>query len=115
MMTEITVDLVPLPRSTGLALLQFDDLYAALLAVPAILETGPLAVELLDTLSLTLCRNVPEYARLLASVVEGTRTACSSWSIRERARRPFERGSSDWQADKAGVSGRYRPDSRALG
>ena len=71
LMTEITVDLVPLSRSTGLALVQFDDLYIALSAVPAILETGPSAVELLDTLSLILCRNVPEYARLLASVVEG--------------------------------------------
>ncbi|WP_374689184.1 FAD-linked oxidase C-terminal domain-containing protein, partial [Promineifilum sp.] len=70
-MTEITVGLVPLPPCVGLALLQFDDLYLALSAVPAILQTDPSAVELLDTLSLRLCRDVPEYARLLASVVEG--------------------------------------------
>ena len=70
-MTEITVNLVPRPSYTGLVLLHFDDLYAALAAVPDILETGPTAVELLDTLSLTLCHGVPEYARLLESVVPG--------------------------------------------
>lgn len=70
-MTEITVNLVPRPRHTGLALVQFDDLYLALSAVPAILETGPSAVELLDALSLALCRGVPSYARLLASVIDG--------------------------------------------
>ena len=70
-MTEITVNLVPRPGHTGLMLLHFDDLYAALEAVPEVLATGPTAVELLDTLSLTLCHTVPEYARLLASVVPG--------------------------------------------
>ena len=69
-MTSITVGLVPLPAATGLALLHFDDLYAALEAVPAILETGPSAVELLDNLSLALCWGVPEYARLLGSVID---------------------------------------------
>jgi Fe-S oxidoreductase len=54
-----------------LALVHFDDLVVALEAVPAILETAPAAVELLDTLSLTLCLGVPAYARMLASVVEG--------------------------------------------
>ena len=70
-MTEITVGLVPRPAHTGLALLQFDTLRAALEAVSAILETGPSAVELLDNLSLALCRDVPAYARLLASVIDG--------------------------------------------
>jgi FAD/FMN-containing dehydrogenase/Fe-S oxidoreductase len=71
LMTEIAVHLVPRPAHSGLALLHFGDLHGALESIPAILETGPSAVELLDTLSLTLCRDVPEYARLLASVVEG--------------------------------------------
>lgn len=70
-MTEIAVNLVPLPTRTGLALLAFDDLDAALAAVPTILETEPTAVELLDTLSLALCLGVPQYARQLASVVRG--------------------------------------------
>jgi len=70
-MTEITVNLAPLPRATALALLHFDDMHAALEATPAVLTTGPSAVELLDTLSLHMCLSVPEYARLLASVVAG--------------------------------------------
>ena len=70
-MTEITVNLVPRPSHTGLVLLHFDDLYAALEAVPELLTTGPTAIELLDTLSLTLCHGVPAYARLLESVVPG--------------------------------------------
>ena len=70
-MTDITLDLVPRPSHAALALVHFDDLYLALSAVPAILETAPSAVELLDTLSLTLCRDVPTYARLLRSVVDG--------------------------------------------
>lgn len=70
-MTEITVNLVPAPANTSLALLDFADLYAALEAVPGILATGPSAVELLDDLSLKMCYEVPEYARLLASVVAG--------------------------------------------
>jgi FAD/FMN-containing dehydrogenase len=70
-MTEITVNLVPVPRHTGLVLLEFADLYESLAVVPEILTTGPSAVELLDDLSLKLCREVPEYARLLATVVRG--------------------------------------------
>ncbi|MCO5180156.1 MAG: FAD-binding protein [Candidatus Promineofilum sp.] len=70
-MTEITLGLVPRPAHTGLALVHFDDLPTALAAVPAMLETQPAAVELIDHLSLTLCRDVLAYARLLASVVDG--------------------------------------------
>jgi FAD/FMN-containing dehydrogenase/Fe-S oxidoreductase len=70
-MTEITVNLVPVPRHTGLVLLEFADLYESLAVVPEILTTGPSAVELLDDLSLKLCREVPEYARLLATAVRG--------------------------------------------
>jgi Fe-S oxidoreductase len=35
------------------------------------LETGPTAVEVLDHYGLTLCREVPEYARLLDGFIEG--------------------------------------------
>lgn len=70
-MSEITVNLVPVPAHTILALLDFDDLYRSLEAVPAILETGPSAIELLDDLSLRMCYDVAEYARLLASVIDG--------------------------------------------
>jgi Fe-S oxidoreductase/FAD/FMN-containing dehydrogenase len=69
--TEIKLNLVPLPQKTALAIIHFDDLLAALTAVPAMLEVGPTAVELLDNLGLTMCKGVPEYARLLSTFIEG--------------------------------------------
>jgi len=71
-MTEIKLNLVPLPQMTALAIVHFNDLQTALTAVPIILETKPSVVELLDNLGLTLCRDVPEYARLLDGFIEGT-------------------------------------------
>lgn len=70
-MTEIKLNLVPLPTRTALAIVHFDDLYEALAATPVILETDPSAVELLDNLGLTMCRGVPAYARLLTTFIEG--------------------------------------------
>ncbi|MCE2490371.1 MAG: FAD-binding protein [Anaerolineae bacterium] len=70
-LTELKLNLVPLPRMTALAIVHYDDLFTALSAVPAMLETGPSAIELLDNLGLTLCRDVPEYARLLQTFVDG--------------------------------------------
>jgi FAD/FMN-containing dehydrogenase len=70
-MTAIKLNLVPRPAMTALAVIHYDSLYAALSSVPAILEVGPSAVELLDNLGLSLCRDVPEYARLLATFLEG--------------------------------------------
>ena len=69
--TDVTLNLVPLPQRTALAILHFDSLQQALVAVEAILEVEPSAVELLDQLGLALCRDVPEYARLLDSFVQG--------------------------------------------
>jgi len=60
------------PANTALAIVHFDSLPEALSAVPVILQAGPSAVELLDNLGLTMCREVPEYARLLTTFVEGT-------------------------------------------
>lgn len=70
-LTEITLNLVPRPQRTALAIVQFADLHHALTAVPTLLEANPSAIELLDHLQLTLCRNAPEYARLLATFIEG--------------------------------------------
>jgi len=70
-MTDIKLNLVPLPAKTALAIVHFDSLYEALAATPVILQVGPSAVELLDNLGLTLCRDVPEYARLLSTFIEG--------------------------------------------
>ena len=70
-MTDIKLNLVPLPTKTALGIVHFDDLFTALLAVPIILEVNPSAIELLDNLGLTLCREVPAYARLLKTFVDG--------------------------------------------
>ncbi len=70
-MTEIKLNLVPLPKMTALAIVHFDNLFTALTAVPTILEVEPSAVEVLDNLGLTLCRDVPEYARLLQTFIDG--------------------------------------------
>ncbi|MEW5986779.1 MAG: FAD-linked oxidase C-terminal domain-containing protein [Chloroflexota bacterium] len=71
-MTEIKLNLVPLPRMTALAIVHFDGLYEALAAVPVMLAAEPSAIELLDNLGLTLCREVPEYARLLSTFLIGS-------------------------------------------
>ena len=68
---DVTVNLVPVPKEKGLAIVQFGSLHEALSAVPSILESGPSAVELLDNLGLTLCKEVPQYARLLNTFMEG--------------------------------------------
>jgi FAD/FMN-containing dehydrogenase/Fe-S oxidoreductase len=70
-MTDIKLNLVPLPKMTALAIAHFDNLNTALSAVPLMLEVGPTAIELLDNLGLTMCREVPEYARLLSTFVQG--------------------------------------------
>ncbi len=70
-MTELTLNLVPLPAHTALAVVHFDELFAALSAVSTILETDPSAVELLDNFGLTLAREVPQYARLMTGFIAG--------------------------------------------
>lgn len=70
-MTEIKLNLVSLPPQTALALVQFNTLHEALSAVPLMLEVNPSAIELLDNLVLTMCREVPEYARLLETFMTG--------------------------------------------
>jgi FAD/FMN-containing dehydrogenase/Fe-S oxidoreductase len=69
--TDLTLNLVPLPRQTALAIVHFDDLRTALSAVPVMLEVEPSAIELLDNLGLTMCRDVPEYSRLLETFLHG--------------------------------------------
>jgi FAD/FMN-containing dehydrogenase/Fe-S oxidoreductase len=68
--TEIKVNLAPLPRKTILGILQFDSIAAACDAAPAILETDPSAVELVDQMMLRLTRQLPAYDRML-TFVEG--------------------------------------------
>lgn len=68
--TEATLKLVPIPTRTQLAVVHFDSLRSGLEAVPAILESGPSAVELIDKMMLDLTRDKAEYRRLL-TFVEG--------------------------------------------
>jgi FAD/FMN-containing dehydrogenase len=70
--TEMKLNLVPLPAKTALAIVHFDTLFEALTATPVILQAEPSAIELLDNLGLSLCRKAPEYSRLLTSFVEGS-------------------------------------------
>ncbi len=69
--TDLTLNLVPIPKMTALAIVHFESLMTALTAVPTMLEVGPSVVELLDNLGLRMCREVPEYARLLSNFIEG--------------------------------------------
>jgi FAD/FMN-containing dehydrogenase/Fe-S oxidoreductase len=70
-MENIKLNLVPLPAKTALAVVHFNSLVEALTATPIILQVEPSSVELLDNLGLTMCRQVPEYARLLSTFIEG--------------------------------------------
>jgi FAD/FMN-containing dehydrogenase/Fe-S oxidoreductase len=69
-MTEMELNLVPVPESKRLAMVHFADMHAAMEAVPALLETGATAIEVLDKMLLDLTRDKPEYRRLL-TFVEG--------------------------------------------
>ena len=62
-MTEATVRLVPRPKTTALAVVHFERLLDACVAVPDILETSPSAAELLDKMLMDLARAQPEWAK----------------------------------------------------
>lgn len=68
--TEATLNLVPVPKMTRLAMVHFSTMRAALETVPRLLESGPTAVELIDKMMLDLAREKMEYRRLL-TFVEG--------------------------------------------
>ncbi|MBA2454710.1 MAG: FAD-binding protein, partial [Chloroflexia bacterium] len=65
---DVTVGLVPTPKMTALALLQFDDLVEAMAATTTILETEPSAIELMDRLLIELTRQQPGFARQIAFI-----------------------------------------------
>jgi len=68
--TEATLNLVPVPKVKRLAMVHFSDVRSAMEAVPNILESEPSAVEVLDKMLLDLTRDKVEYRRLL-TFVEG--------------------------------------------
>ncbi|MFW6075300.1 MAG: FAD-binding oxidoreductase, partial [Chloroflexota bacterium] len=59
---DVTMNLVPTPKMTALALLQFDDLVESMAATTTILETDPSAIELMDRMLIELTREQPGYA-----------------------------------------------------
>ncbi len=65
---EGTLNLVPIPKMTRLALIHFSNLRAGMEAVPVLLESKPTAVEVLDKMLFDLCRDRIEYRRLLTFV-----------------------------------------------
>jgi FAD/FMN-containing dehydrogenase/Fe-S oxidoreductase len=69
-MTELTLNLVPLPKVKRLALVHYSDVRAALEAVPLLLETQPSAIEAIDKMLLDLTRTRSEYRKIL-SFIEG--------------------------------------------
>ncbi len=68
--TEASLNLVPMPKYKRLAMVHFSELRAAMEFVPVILESKPSAIEVLDKMLLDLTRDKPEYRRLL-TFVEG--------------------------------------------
>ena len=62
--TELKLALVPRPKKLALVIVEFPNLMASLLATPAMLETQPDAIELVDDMSLRFADNIPEFARL---------------------------------------------------
>lgn len=63
--TGALVRLVPLPKATGLAVLSFDTIDAALARLAEMLDTKPVAIEMLDRLILDLAAANPETAKHL--------------------------------------------------
>jgi FAD/FMN-containing dehydrogenase/Fe-S oxidoreductase len=66
--TEARLNCTPRPACTGLSVLSFDSVVAATEATPAILETDPAAVELIDAVLIRLTRAMPAFARQLTFV-----------------------------------------------
>ena len=69
--TEVKLNLVPVPKKRVLAVIQFDDIYTCLDATQVILQVEPSAIELLDDMAMNLCRTQPKFARMLETFTEG--------------------------------------------
>jgi len=69
--TEAKLKLEPLPSSSVVSVIHFDDLIRAIEAVPVILRHQPSAVEILDHYALELTRSNPALAPLCAQFIHG--------------------------------------------
>ena len=70
--TEATVSLEPIPETTAVALLTYDDLLDALSDVAPILEHDPAAVEVMDDVLLDLARETTEFEDVVGLLPDGT-------------------------------------------
>jgi FAD/FMN-containing dehydrogenase/Fe-S oxidoreductase len=70
--TEATVSLEPIPESTAVVLLTYDDVMPAMRDVAPILEHDPSAVEVMDDVFLELARETAEFADLVDTLPDGT-------------------------------------------
>ncbi|HVE75582.1 MAG TPA: FAD-linked oxidase C-terminal domain-containing protein [Actinomycetota bacterium] len=68
LMTAVELSLTDLPEARVLAVVGFTDMHAAIAAVPALVETGPCAVELVSKSMLELARRDPVHARAVADI-----------------------------------------------
>ena len=66
---EAKLNLVPIPKTTILAVVHFNNRRQALETVPAILESNPSAIESMDKLLMNLIREKAEYGRLMTCIV----------------------------------------------
>ncbi len=73
LVTEATLNLVPLPKRRGIAMAYFPSVFASGEAVPGILAMGPTAVEIMDSRFLALVRK--HDSRVDAMLPEHTDTA----------------------------------------
>ncbi len=67
---DATVNLVPRPTRTALAIIHYHSIEAAMDSVPRLLEVEPSAIELIDHYMIELTRKTPQYARQL-TFIEG--------------------------------------------
>jgi FAD/FMN-containing dehydrogenase/Fe-S oxidoreductase len=65
---EATINLVPTPKQTALALLQFDDLVEAMATTTTILEVDPSAIELMDRMLIELTRQQAGFASQISYI-----------------------------------------------
>jgi FAD/FMN-containing dehydrogenase/Fe-S oxidoreductase len=70
--TEAEVSLEPIPETTGVAMLTYDDVLDAMRDVDPILNHDPSAVEVMDDVFLDMARDTEEFAEVVSMLPEGT-------------------------------------------
>ncbi len=73
--TEATVRLEPVPATTGVALLLYEELLDGMADVEPVLEHDPAAVEIIDDVLLALARDTEEFHEVAARLPDATEAA----------------------------------------